>query len=1050
MQQEVRQRMRNGFGRRWRMALLCIIFIFTYAAGLLPGRREARGAEVRYGYVKVDTSLNVRIVPGTVYERVRDQDGLEIYLLNGQNVTILGEAPAADGALWYQVEFTYKNNPYTGYCHSDYIVIVEGEDVDFEKKLEENGFPESYKVLLRELHKKYPAWEFIGFHTNLNWDYVIENETKIGDNLIPKDSIYMDGKMHPCLSSWKSLQYGAFNWMKNDWVILSPTYWVQASEEIVEYFMDPRNFLTEDHIFQFELLTFAESCHTEAGVELILKGTFMSNAVLDETSGLTYAQAFMQVGKELNVSPYHLASRVKQEKGTGERQPDGSYISKDPLISGTYPGYEGYYNYFNIEATGGNTYDQIVVNGLKEAKREGWDSRYKALYGGSQKIAQRYIARNQNTIYLQKFDVDDSDGDLFWRQYMQNLLASHNEGFSTKRAYADMGAMQNAFQFRIPIYEDMPESCPMPAVDGNPNYKLQSLSVDGFELSPVFDLDTDIYNITVPFESETVNVLAEAIASDTAQVTGTGTHHLEVGSNLILITVTAENGTSKVYTLSVYRRDYNSNYLTSLTVEGYALDPVFDMYHYEYRIEVPYGTDSVQIAATPFIEGSVITGTGVHALSVGENIIEIVVTAENGMTKTYRITAVRAERTDNTLKSLTADGYDLTPAFSSSQYTYSLVVPYTVQTITLAAEAAAADSTVTGIGAKSLQVGKNQFEITVTAADGASKTYTVSVERMENQENFLSSLIIEGQALHPDFSPNQADYSLTVPYSIKSVKVLAEALLPEAAVTGTGTHALQVGENQIQVAVQSAGGETKVYTITVTRNQSINYYLSSLTVSGYSLSPAFEQEHYAYTLTVPNTVDSVTVHAVPSADGIPVTGTGTTNLTVGKNTITVSVANEDGTARNYVITVTRRPAMQFNTGSYQVRDGQINGFTIGMHFNDAVKNMTAINCTVKQLDKNGKVKSGVLCTGDRIVVYDDEGKQQYAYTVVIYGDVNGDGLVDLFDYAYLKQEVWGGIKLSGIYAEAGNIYADSAGIDLFDLASFKHYLWWDISFAQTR
>ena len=385
MQQEVRQRMRNGFGRRWRMALLCIIFIFTYAAGLLPGRREARGAEVRYGYVKVDTSLNVRIGPGTVYERVRDQDGLEIYLLNGQNVTILGEAPAADGALWYQVEFTYKNNPYTGYCHSDYIVIVEGEDVDFEKKLEENGFPESYKVLLRELHKKYPAWEFIGFHTNLNWDYVIENETKIGDNLIPKDSIYMDGKMHPCLSSWKSLQYGAFNWMKNDWVILSPTYWVQASEEIVEYFMDPRNFLTEDHIFQFELLTFAESCHTEAGVELILKGTFMSNAVLDETSGLTYAQAFMQVGKELNVSPYHLASRVKQEKGTGERQPDGSYISKDPLISGTYPGYEGYYNYFNIEATGGNTYDQIVVNGLKEAKREGWDSRYKALYGGGHK-----------------------------------------------------------------------------------------------------------------------------------------------------------------------------------------------------------------------------------------------------------------------------------------------------------------------------------------------------------------------------------------------------------------------------------------------------------------------------------------------------------------------------------------------------------------------------------------------------------------------------------------------------------------------------------------
>ena len=161
----------------------------------------------------------------------------------------------------------------------------------------------------------------------------------------------------------------------------------------------------------------------------------------------------MQIGKSLNVSPYHLASRVRQEQGN-----DGS----SPLISGTYPGYEGLYNYYNIQASG-TSYEEIIRNGLEEARAAGWTTRYAALYGGSQKVSNNYIKIGQNTLYLQKFDVDNSDGNLYWHQYMQNLLAADNEGKSVKRGYANMGVLNNSFLFRVPVYKSMPSSaCKMP------------------------------------------------------------------------------------------------------------------------------------------------------------------------------------------------------------------------------------------------------------------------------------------------------------------------------------------------------------------------------------------------------------------------------------------------------------------------------------------------------------------------------------------------------------------------------------------------------------
>ncbi len=359
----------------------------------------------------------------------------------------LTDAELYEETLWYRVEALVGGVTYSGYLADELLVSADEGLANWKASYQPNTaaggaramragtdlskFPASYQPLIQNLLNAHPNWTFVPMDTGLDWATVIQNEMTPARNLVPQN--YMD--------TWKD---------SNE--ILSAPYWVQASESIVRYYMDPRNFLNETSVFQFELLAFNSGNHTEAGVKTILKNTFMADKVIEGTD-MTYAQAFMRIGKELNVSPYHLASRVRQEQGVN---------GDSNLISGTYPGYEGLYNYYNIQAAGA-TMEEIIANGLTEAREEGWDSRFKALYGGSSKIASRYIAVGQNTLYLQKFDVDDSDGQLFWKQYMQNLLAADNEGKQVQKGYAQMGVLNNSFVFRVPIYDNMPASaCKMP------------------------------------------------------------------------------------------------------------------------------------------------------------------------------------------------------------------------------------------------------------------------------------------------------------------------------------------------------------------------------------------------------------------------------------------------------------------------------------------------------------------------------------------------------------------------------------------------------------
>lgn len=358
----------------------------------------------------------------------------------GTTVEITGMDVDADWQLWFQVSLSWKDTSYTGYIQTGYLAysnekLMEWENMYFPQVMllsagnypDVEQFPASYQNKLTQLKKAHPNWVFVKQNTGLDWQTVIKNEN-IGERSL------IQTKMGSAYTNGAHGQPG----------------WSYASEAAIKYYMDPRNFLDETRVFMFEQLTYNPSYHTQSAVQNILNSTFMKGSIPGDSK--TYAAAFFDIGSTLKVSPFHLACRVYQEQGKGE----------SALISGTYSGYEGYYNYYNIKASGSSN-KAIIENGLTYAKQQGWNSRYKSLQGGAKILSQNYILKGQDTLYLQKYDVDNSYNGLYAHQYMQNIMAPYTESSMVKSAYQSTGAINNSFVFKIPVYLNMPsEVCAKP------------------------------------------------------------------------------------------------------------------------------------------------------------------------------------------------------------------------------------------------------------------------------------------------------------------------------------------------------------------------------------------------------------------------------------------------------------------------------------------------------------------------------------------------------------------------------------------------------------
>ncbi|HCA21871.1 MAG TPA: hypothetical protein DEO87_05805 [Lachnospiraceae bacterium] len=439
---------------------------------------------------------------------------------------------------------------------------VYAADDKFEEQMNKEGFPESYKPYLREMHAQHPSWVFKAKKTGLSWNDVMEGEKNIPGRV--NNLIY--GSYYYPHYNWRSTSVG-YNWSIDSYSPYDGSVWYAASDDILAYYLDPRTYLDEEFVFAFETLDYQKGYQNINGIEAILEDSFMYNTTPAELfkrmlgsdvassrpamqgDDKKFSQIILEAAEAYGVSAYHLASRIRLEMGS----------SAGVASLGNSTSYNGIYNYFNIGAFDSSV-GEAVLNGLRFAAGSGsygrpWDSVYKAIMGGAAYLAEDFISEGQNTIYTQKFNVTNKYC-LFYNQYMSNIQAPATEASLEYDAYVSKRLIDSSFVFEIPVYSDMPESAVVkPADSGSPNNWLDSLSVSGYNLSPGFSGDNTDYTVAVPDSVTSINVSADTVNSS-ASFTGTGSIDIGSGEKTITIEVTAENGNVRKYNLTI-KRDNN-------------------------------------------------------------------------------------------------------------------------------------------------------------------------------------------------------------------------------------------------------------------------------------------------------------------------------------------------------------------------------------------------------------------------------------------------------------------------------------------------------------
>ncbi len=412
--------MKTGKLRIITALILCFSFLSPLQVHAAPLTGYTRGYNIQLRDIPVNGQVVRRLDSGTVLRIEEETEG-------------------QDGISWYRV--TIPSLSCNGYIRSDFVSMgkpSEGEedrngntgpedpsvpDNPSGDPGEVEGFPESYSELLSVIKGKYPLWEFKAYNPapNMTFDECVDAETGIS---------VIQGKGFAIRSAEVSLK------------------WAPAGREKVAYYLDPRNFIiTEKNELNPSFFQFLSGSSTvgasESGVESILSTTSMTGEIPGE--GVTYSSAVYDNSVAKGINPYLVAARMRQEHGNKYG---------DDLINGNYSGYEGYYNYFNIKANG----DDPVLNGLKHAKEEGWNSRLKSIKAGIVYLADNYINNEdhtQDTLYKQRFFFKDGS---YYHQYMTAIYAAKIEAQHVYQGYSGNLSALSEGVFLIPVYNGMPDT----------------------------------------------------------------------------------------------------------------------------------------------------------------------------------------------------------------------------------------------------------------------------------------------------------------------------------------------------------------------------------------------------------------------------------------------------------------------------------------------------------------------------------------------------------------------------------------------------------------
>ncbi len=366
--------------------------------------------------------------------------------------------------------------------------------------------------------------------------------------------------------------------------------------------------------------------------------------------------------------------------------------------------------------------------------------------------------------------------------------------------------------------------------------RLKSLTVGSYLLKPSFNSEVYDYVVTVDSSVNKVNIKAKTNSNRAKILSGTGNIRLNSNSTIVSIIVEAEDGTTSTYTVKINKKDNptvlsNDATLKKLEATNYTLNPTFESNTFNYVLEVGYNVNSLDLTAIANSEYANVTIKNNFNFVTGNNIVEIVVVAEDGTTNTYKITVnkqAKEEASKASLKDIKINGNSINN-FDSNVLTYNVTVDSNTNSLNIEGIPEYDNTSVVVTGNTNLNPGTNTVAILVTGSDGSSKTYNIIVNKEKDSTNTLTSLGIKNYLLNEVFSENKFNYSVNVGADVTDLEVLYTKKDSRETVEITGNTNIGVSGSEILVKVIAEDGIYNTYKITVIKAIDLSqYYIYSI------------------------------------------------------------------------------------------------------------------------------------------------------------------------------------------------------------------------------
>lgn len=663
------------------------------------------------------SSLNVRSGAGTGYQAIGR-------LAAGASIQVLGEQRGTDGKTWYQIRFSGTGGTeQTGYASAEYVRLPVSytTDSDFEAKLSAEGFPESYKNGLRQLHAQYPNWVFKAKKTGLDWNTVIENEALLGQNLVSSGSI----------SSWKSVESGAYNWDNSTWTGFDGSNWVAASEDIIRYYMDPRNFLDDTYVFQFLSHEYNSSTQTRDGLAKMVEGSFLSGTT-DSTGTGSSTGSTGASGPSGSSGSSGGVSKDGPGRSQGKDQDvnHGPGVSGSSRNSGSPAGSTGEVSLEAPHASVTPRNHNLVMTGIGVGEAPGSSSQNTGAPSGSSGSNAPSSSGSPNTGGPGvSSGSGGSDSNVSVGQAPESGGQASGTGSSQTSGPSGSSSSQNAGPSSGPSSSGSSSGTPSSntgsgsklyvdiimdaaAQSGVSPYVLAAMILQEQGTNGGSPLISGNYS-GYPGYYNFFNV--EAYQSGSMSAIQTGLRYASQSGSYGRPWDTVEKsiiGGAQNYGDNYVKAGQNTFYLKKFNVQG------SNLYKHQYMTNIQGAASEAERLSKAYS-------------SVKDSALEFQIPVYNNMPETACAAPVGDGSPNNKLSSLSAEGYSLTPSFGKDTESYNLIVNTSVSSIQVNAAAADSKASVSGAGSIPLNGSTIDIAITVTAENGSARTYTIHVVKQD-------------------------------------------------------------------------------------------------------------------------------------------------------------------------------------------------------------------------------------------------------------------------------------------------------------------------------